>query len=204
MVEDRAVREGLAEIVRPGVDMGIEMHEREAGCRAGRQRAQQRQGDAVLAAQAEQMRQPRGLRLRCAQAEAGMSPRAIAKVADIGERQRRRIDPGPGWAPSTSMRLARRIAAGPSRAPVRLVVPISSGMPATVKAAARSVRARPRNPAGVAKVGVPVIRLSCNLSWRHRDSARLCRICRAFLEQNCAGITANGHVDKIVRMNSAP
>jgi hypothetical protein len=76
--------------------------------------AQQGQGDAMLAA------------------EAGMSPRAISKspisatdkaAGSIQER---------GWAPSTSMRLACRIACGPPRAPLRLVVPISSGTPAMV------------------------------------------------------------------------
>ena len=36
-----------------------------------------------------------------------------------------------GCSPSVSMRLARRIAYGPSRAPARLVVPMSSGTPAT-------------------------------------------------------------------------
>ncbi len=58
-----------------------------------------------------------------------------------------------GCAPSTSIRLAWRMACGPKRAPLRLVVPISSGMPAMEIAASRSRRPIPRNEGGTAKVG---------------------------------------------------
>ncbi len=58
-----------------------------------------------------------------------------------------------GCAPSVSIRLARRIACGPSRAPARLVVPMSSGTPATINSVAGSLQAIPRNPGAVAKVG---------------------------------------------------
>ena len=62
-----------------------------------------------------------------------------------------------GCAPSVSIRLARRIAWGPSRAPARLVVPISSGTPATTNSAPGSLRVMPRKPGAVAKVGTSVI-----------------------------------------------
>jgi hypothetical protein len=55
-----------------------------------------------------------------------------------------------GCAPSVSIRLACRIADGPKRAPLLLVVPRSSGMPATQIGAARSLRATPRNVGGTA------------------------------------------------------
>ena len=50
-------------------------------------------------------------------------------------------------------RLAWRMACGPKRAPLRLVVPISSGMPAIEIAASCSRRPSPRIPGGTAKVG---------------------------------------------------
>ena len=52
------------------------------------------------------------------------------------------------------MRLACRIATGPKRAPLRLVVPMSNGMPAIWNAASPGDRDRPRKVDGVAKVGV--------------------------------------------------
>src|SRR5690349_15151622 len=54
------------------------------------------------------------------------------------------------------MRLACRIAWGPPRAPLRLVVAMSSGMPATHNAASRSWRETPMKVGGMAKVGVPM------------------------------------------------
>ncbi len=54
MVEYRTVRVTLAEVVRPGIDMRIEVHQRELARRAvARQRAQQRQRDAVFAAKCD-------------------------------------------------------------------------------------------------------------------------------------------------------
>ena len=53
-----------------------------------------------------------------------------------------------GCSPSVSMRLARRMACGPSRAPARLVVPMSSGTPVTTKSAPGSPRVMPRKPGG--------------------------------------------------------
>src|SRR5579875_2031747 len=55
------------------------------------------------------------------------------------------------------MRLAWRIAAGPKRAPGRLEVARSNGMPAMTIAASRSLRSRPRKLGRVAKVGMLVM-----------------------------------------------
>src|SRR5271169_5919705 len=62
-----------------------------------------------------------------------------------------------GWSPSTSMRLAWRIAAGPNRAPGRFEVPRSKGMPATQIVASAFERSRPRKVGRVAKVGTEVM-----------------------------------------------
>src|SRR6202011_3718537 len=62
-----------------------------------------------------------------------------------------------GWSPSTSMRLAWRIAAGPKRAPGRFEVPRSKGMPATQIVASAVERSRPRKVGRVAKVGTEVM-----------------------------------------------
>ena len=91
VVEHRTVAVALSERVGPGIDMGIEVDER---CRpvAPAQRAQQRQGDAVVAAQRDQVREPGGGFLD--QRQAGRNvPQREAEIADVGERQRRRIDP---------------------------------------------------------------------------------------------------------------
>ena len=92
VIEHRAVRVRLTEIVRPGVDVGVEMHQREAAADPARQRTQQRQGDAVLAAQGNQMAKPRHLLLD--QLQAG---RYVAEgkpeIADVGDVQRRGFNP---------------------------------------------------------------------------------------------------------------
>src|ERR1700731_2795789 len=62
-----------------------------------------------------------------------------------------------GWSPSTSMRLAWRIAAGPNRAPGRFEGPGSKGMPATQIVASAFERSRPRKAGRVAKVGTEVM-----------------------------------------------
>src|SRR5438552_11601108 len=62
-----------------------------------------------------------------------------------------------GWSPSTSMRLAWRIAAGANRAPGRFEVPRSKGMPAMQIAASAFERSRPRKVGRVAKVGMEVM-----------------------------------------------
>ena len=80
------------------------------------------------------------------------------QIADIREVKVAGSTQNSGCAPSVSMRLARRMACGPSRAPARLVVPISSGTPATTKSASRSLRVTPRKPGGIANVGVSVMR----------------------------------------------
>ena len=55
-----------------------------------------------------------------------MSPEGKAKIADIGDVALGRTSTKlTGWSPSTSMRLAWRIAAGPKRAPGRFEVPRS-------------------------------------------------------------------------------
>jgi len=92
VIEHRAMGVGLTEIVRPGVDMSVEMDERQRPL-AARQRPQQGQRDAVLAA---------------------------------------------------------RMAAGPNRAPLRLVVPMSNGIPATQIGDVGSRLPTPRKLAGTA------------------------------------------------------
>src|SRR6516162_5507289 len=62
-----------------------------------------------------------------------------------------------GWSPSTSMRLAWRIAAGPNRAPGRFDVPRSKGTPAMQILASAFERSRPRKVGRVAKVGMDVM-----------------------------------------------
>ena len=84
---------------------------------------------------------------------AGISPSAIRKSPISDSINFETLIHAVGCAPSTSIRLAWRMACGPKRAPLRLVVPISSGMPAIEIAASRSRRPNPRNPGGTAKVG---------------------------------------------------
>ena len=109
--------------------MGVEMHQRDGAAQALRQRAQQRQGDAVFAAQGDQVGDRCGLRLDRRQASLDVAqgdPKSPMSETGMlaGSTQ------CSGWSPSVSIRLARRIAAGPSRVPERLVVPMSIGMPA--------------------------------------------------------------------------
>ena len=96
--------------------MRVEMDERQ-GAGAARQRAQQRECHRVVAAERDQMVQGRRLRLDLRAGVLGMSPWAMRK-SPISARSRaagsRQIA---GCSPSTSMRLAWRIAAGPNRAP---------------------------------------------------------------------------------------
>ena len=91
MIEDRAVRLRLPEIVRPGVDMRVEVNERDRAVPL-RECAQQRQRDAVIAAERDEMRDTGRLLLDQRQALGDIAERN-GEIANIGERQRRRIDP---------------------------------------------------------------------------------------------------------------
>ena len=95
-----------------------------------------------------------------------MSPSAMSN----SPRSERSRDDGSapltGCRPSVSMRAAARIARGPSRAPARLVVPISSGTPATQKPALRSWARAPRKECGAAKVMGVVMDVSHDFAWR--------------------------------------
>ena len=63
VIEWRTMCVGLAEIVRPRIDMGIEMHQPDGTSLALRQRAQQRQRYAMLAAQGNQVADAAGLQI---------------------------------------------------------------------------------------------------------------------------------------------
>ncbi len=137
--------------------MRVEMHQGERPAEPLRQGTQQRQGDAVLSPQREQVLDAGRLLLDALQAGRDVAEGG-RKIADVGEVECCGLDPEcSGWSPSVSMRLARRIACGPSRAPARLVVPMSSGMPATTYAASRLVRVTERKFDEAAKVGVSVM-----------------------------------------------
>ncbi len=79
------------------------------------------------------------------------------------------FDPeNPGCSPSVSMRLARRMACDPVAAAARLVVPMSSGTPATTTSAPGSLRVMPGNPEVVANVGVSDMVSGCRRIRRWR------------------------------------
>jgi len=88
------VTEFLAETLRPRIQMRIEMHECQlADLRM--QRAQQGEGDAVLATECDEMFQP--FRLLFDESEAfGNIAERDRKIADVGERPYARFDPGCG------------------------------------------------------------------------------------------------------------
>ena len=91
VIKHRAVTIALAESVGPGIDMGIEVDERRRPA-ASAERAQQRQGDAVVATQCDEVRNAGGGFLD--QRQAGRDvPQRDGEITDVGERQRRRIDP---------------------------------------------------------------------------------------------------------------
>ena len=84
----------LAEIFRPGVDMRIEMDQRRRAALLG-ERAEQRKGDAVLAAERDQMIHARCLLLNQREAFRNVAQRDC-EVTDVGHRQRGRVDPPMG------------------------------------------------------------------------------------------------------------
>ena len=82
--ERRAVAPGEAETLGPGIDMGVEMDERQRTC-AARQSPQQRQGHGVVAAQCDKMAEWCGLLLdpRQAPRNVAMGDREIADVGNV-------------------------------------------------------------------------------------------------------------------------
>ncbi len=72
--------------------MRVEMHQPETAAHTARQRTQQRQGDAVLAAQGNQMAKSRHLLLDQLQARGYVAERKL-EIADVGEIHRRWLDP---------------------------------------------------------------------------------------------------------------
>ncbi len=82
---------GLPEILRPGVHMGVEVDERARAAAFG-QRPQQRQRDAVIAAERDQVRDRTGLLLDPRQAAEEIAERD-GEIADVGHRQGGGIDP---------------------------------------------------------------------------------------------------------------
>jgi len=92
--ERRPMAEFLAKTFRPGIDMRVEMHKRQRS-RFLVKRTQQRQCNAVFAAQRDQMVQPGRLLLDQRQAFGNITERN-GKIADIGKRPFGRLDPGNG------------------------------------------------------------------------------------------------------------
>ncbi len=72
--------------------MRIEMHQPETAAHTARQSTQQRQGDAVLAAQGNHMAKPRHLLLDRLQA-GGYVAEGKPQIADVGDIHRRGLDP---------------------------------------------------------------------------------------------------------------
>ncbi len=83
MIERRAVPESLAEAFRPGVDMRVEMNERQWPAARG-QRAQQPERDGVVASKRDQMVERARLCLDRRQ-RAGDVAMRDGKIADIGD-----------------------------------------------------------------------------------------------------------------------
>ena len=149
MVEHRAVSVRLPETVGPGIDVRIEVNKR-GRAPLFRQRAEQRKRDAVITTQGDEvfdlacllLRSARcwrqGLRARSAKSPMSASGSFVASTRCCG------------CSPSTNIRLACRMAPGPKRAPLLLVVPRSRGIPAMQIGAARSRRLMPRNVGGTA------------------------------------------------------
>ncbi len=84
VIERRAVPETLAEAFRPGVDMRVEMHQRQRPA-ARAQRTQQPERDRVVAAERDQMVERPRLRLdrRERAADVAMRDREIADIGDV-------------------------------------------------------------------------------------------------------------------------
>src|SRR6202022_1181233 len=82
---------GLTEIVRPGIDVGVEMNERQRAL-APRQRTQQGERDAVLSPERHEVVDGGGLLLDGLEARRNIAERDT-KIADIRQHQFRNIDP---------------------------------------------------------------------------------------------------------------
>ena len=91
VIEYRTMCIGLTKIVRPGIDMGVEMNERERAL-APRQRPQQGERDAVLSSKRHQVVDGGGLLLDDLQARRNITERDT-KIADIRQHQFRNVDP---------------------------------------------------------------------------------------------------------------
>src|ERR1019366_4241022 len=91
MIEYRTMRIGLTEIIRPGIDMGVEMNERERAL-APRQRPQQGERDAVLSTKRHEVVDGSGLLLDGLQTRWNITERDT-EIADIRQHQFRNIDP---------------------------------------------------------------------------------------------------------------
>ncbi len=90
--EHRAVRIALAEIVGPGVDMRVDVHQRERTSALFGGGPQQRQCDGVIAAQRDEVCDRRGLFLDERQALRDVAERN-PEIADVGHRKRGGVDP---------------------------------------------------------------------------------------------------------------
>src|SRR6202043_1420570 len=83
MIERRTVPETLTEALRPGVDMRVEMYQRQRAL-PRRQRAQEAEGHGVVAAERDEMAQRLCLRLDCLQRALDIAM-GDAEIADIGD-----------------------------------------------------------------------------------------------------------------------
>jgi hypothetical protein len=85
VIEHRTMRIGLTKIVRPGIDMGIEMNERERAL-APCQRPQQGQRDTVLSSKRHEVVDGGSLLFDDLQARRNITERDT-KIADIRQQQ---------------------------------------------------------------------------------------------------------------------
>jgi len=85
VIKDRAVGKSLPEILGPGIDMGIEMDEGRWTASL-RQRAKEREGNAVVTAERNQVLDPSGLLFDLREARRNVTKRD-RKVADVGREE---------------------------------------------------------------------------------------------------------------------
>ena len=86
------MREFLAEIDLPGVEMRVELHQADRPAEPPCERAQQRQGDAMLAAETDQMTDACRLLFDARQAGLDIAERD-RELANVGNIHRGRVDP---------------------------------------------------------------------------------------------------------------
>ena len=105
VIEHRTMRKGLAEIIRPRIDMSVEMNERERTVSLRASARNKGERDAVLPAERYEVVDACGLILDQLQARSNIAERDT-KIPDIREHELGGSIHAVGWSPSTSIRLA--------------------------------------------------------------------------------------------------